>query len=93
MDNRFRDRGPHTVKGLSGREGEFFVCENTDDGVAGFFGAERLRLGIAGTYRGVRGFDASPKSAWDPAFRIGDQDRDGVRAEVITPRWACRCST
>ena len=25
----------------------------------------------------------APKSVWDPAYRIADQDRDGVRAEVI----------
>ena len=37
VDRKFRDRAPHTVKGLSGREGEFFVCENiTPMAVAGF---------------------------------------------------------
>jgi molecular chaperone GrpE len=40
IDKKFRDRAPHTVKGLGGREGEFFVCENvTPMTVAGFFGA------------------------------------------------------
>jgi hypothetical protein len=28
VDRKFRDRAPHTVKGLNGREGEWFVCEN-----------------------------------------------------------------
>ena len=28
-------------------------------------------------------FDEAPKSVWDPSQRIADQDRDGVRAEVI----------
>ena len=27
--------------------------------------------------------DVAPKSVWDPAYRIRDQDRDGVLAEVI----------
>ena len=82
MDNRFRDRAPHTVKGLSGREGEFFVCENiTPMAVAGFFGAGVPSAELP--EHNKRGFDAAPKSVWDPAFRIKDQDRDGVRAEVI----------
>jgi hypothetical protein len=28
IDKKFRGRAPHMVKGLHGREGEFFVCEN-----------------------------------------------------------------
>ena len=40
IDKKFRDRAPHTVKGLHGREGEFFVCENISPiPVAGAFGA------------------------------------------------------
>jgi hypothetical protein len=40
MDKKFRDRAPHTVKNLDGKEGEFFVCENiTPVPVAGFFGS------------------------------------------------------
>jgi len=82
MDNRFRDRAPHTVKGLSGREGEFFVCENiTPMAVAGFFGAGVPSAELP--EHNTRGFDSAPKSVWDPAFRIKDQDRDGVQAEVI----------
>lgn len=82
MDQRFRDRAPHTVKGLSGREGEFFVCENiTPMAVAGFFGAGVPSAELSDHNK--RGFDAAPKSVWDPAYRIKDQDRDGVQAEVI----------
>lgn len=40
MDQRFRDRAPHTVRGHNGQEGEFFLCENiTPTPVAGFFGS------------------------------------------------------
>ncbi len=40
IDKKFRDRAPHTVKGLNGREGEFFVCENISPlPVAAAFGA------------------------------------------------------
>ncbi len=82
MDKKFRDRAPRTVKGLNGRAGEWFVCENIIPmSVAGFFGAgvpspELLE-------HNKKGFDEAPKSVWDPAYRIADQDRDGVRAEVI----------
>jgi predicted TIM-barrel fold metal-dependent hydrolase len=82
MDQRFRDRAPHTVKGLSGREGEFFVCENISPmAVAGFFGAGVPSAELP--EHNKRGFDAAPKSVWDPAYRLKDQDRDGVQAEVI----------
>ena len=82
MDKKFRDRAPRTVKGLNGRAGEWFVCENiTPMSVAGFFGA-----GVPSPElpeHNKKGFDEAPKSVWDPAYRIADQDRDGVRAEVI----------
>ncbi|MBI3303896.1 MAG: amidohydrolase [Deltaproteobacteria bacterium] len=82
IDKKFRDRAPHTVRGLQGREGEFFVCENIKPlPVAGFFGAgvpsEQL------PEHGKKGFEAAPASVWDPAARIKDQDLDGVQAEVI----------
>ena len=82
MDSRFRDRAPHTLKGLGGREGEFFVCENINPmPVAGFFGAGVPSAELP--EHNKRGFDAAPKSVWDPAYRLKDQDRDGVQAEVI----------
>src|SRR5262252_3247296 len=40
IDKKFRDRAPHTVKGLNGKEGEFFICENISSlPVAAAFGA------------------------------------------------------
>lgn len=82
VDRKFRDRAPHTVKGLGGREGEFFVCENiTPMSVAGFFGAGVPSNDLPAHNK--KGFDQAPKSVWDAAYRITDQDRDGVQAEVI----------
>src|SRR5216684_1565166 len=82
VERKFRDRAPHTVKGLGGREGEFFVCENiTPMAVAGFFGA-----GVPSNElpeHNKKSFDQAPKSVWDAAYRIADQERDGVQAEVI----------
>jgi len=50
FEKKFRDRAPRTVKGLNGKEGEWFVCENiTPMLVAGFFGAGGVLAGTAGT--------------------------------------------
>ncbi|MGH8613935.1 MAG: amidohydrolase family protein [Gammaproteobacteria bacterium] len=82
VDQKFRDRAPHTVRGFNGRDGEFFVCENvTPVPVAGFFGAGVPSEALAEHTK--KGFEAAPASVWDPAARIKDQDQDGVQAEVI----------
>jgi predicted TIM-barrel fold metal-dependent hydrolase len=82
MDTKFRDRAPHTVLGLNGREGEWFVCENiTPMSVAGFFGAGVPSQELP--QHNKKGFDQAPKSVWEPSARVADQDRDGVQAEVI----------
>ena len=39
MDKKFRDRAPRTVKGLNGRDGEWFVCENITPMTVRFTGA------------------------------------------------------
>jgi predicted TIM-barrel fold metal-dependent hydrolase len=82
LDQKFRDRAPHTVKGYNGNEGEFFLCENISPiPVAGFFGAGVPSEDLPAHNR--KGFDQAPASVWDPAARVKDQDRDGVAAEVI----------
>ena len=82
LDKKFRDRAPHTVKGYKGRAGEWFVCENiTPMSVAGFFGAGVPSAELP--EHNKKGFDEAPKSVWDASYRIADQDRDGVDAEVI----------
>jgi hypothetical protein len=87
IDKKFRARAPHMVKGLHGREGEFFVCENISPiPVAAAFGAgvpsEQL------PEHNKKGFEAAPASVWDPAARLKDQDLDG-RPRSSTPPWAC----
>jgi predicted TIM-barrel fold metal-dependent hydrolase len=82
IDRKFRDRAPHTEKNLKGREGEFFVCENiTPIQVAGFFGSGKSSEELPEHFK--HGFDAAPKSVWDPAERLKEQDRDGVSAEAL----------
>src|SRR5215510_15307831 len=82
IDKKFGDRAPHTVRGVQGKEGEFFVCENISPvPVAGFFAAGVPAEDLPEYIK--QGFEAAPASVWDPAARIQDQDRDGVSAEVI----------
>src|SRR6266851_3823631 len=82
VDKKFRDRAPHTQKGYDGREGEFFICENIDPvQVAGFFGSGKSAEELPEHIK--RGFDSAPKSVWDPAERLKEQDRDGVNAEAL----------
>ncbi len=82
LEPKFRDRAPRTVKGLNGRAGEWFVCENiTPMAVAGFFGAGVPSQDLPAHNK--KGFEQAPQSVWDPAARLADQDRDGVQAEVI----------
>src|SRR5262252_11167477 len=77
IDKKFKDRAPHTVKGLQGREGEFFVCENISPlPVAGAFGAgvpsEQL------PEHNKKGFESAPASVWDPAARRTEQRAERV---------------
>lgn len=82
MDKKFRERAPHTVQGHNGKSGEFFVCENiTPVPVAGFFGSGKSAEELPQHME--KGFDVAPKSVWDPAERLKDQERDGVSAEAL----------
>jgi predicted TIM-barrel fold metal-dependent hydrolase len=83
LERKFRDRAPHTErKTVNGRDGEYFVCENiTPIPVAGFFGSGKSAEELP--EHSKRGFDAAPKSVWDPAERLKEQDRDGVSAEAL----------
>jgi predicted TIM-barrel fold metal-dependent hydrolase len=89
IDRRFADRAPRVIDEAGGRKGDFFVAEGLRPfPVAGFavagvdpkeFG-EKMQAG----YPGVR------PGAWDPVERLKDQERDGVRAEVLYPSLAMR---
>src|SRR5260370_13731070 len=76
IDKKFRDRAPHTVKGLHGREGEFFVCENISPiPVAGAFGA-----GVAAEQlpqHKKKGVSSTPRSVLAPRDRIKCYDHGG----------------
>jgi predicted TIM-barrel fold metal-dependent hydrolase len=89
IDQRFRDRAPRVIKNFGGREGDFFAAEGLRPfAVAGFAVAgvdpKEFAEKMAGGYPGVR------PSAWDPALRLKDQERDGVLAEVLYPSLGMR---
>jgi len=88
MSRSYRDRAPRTQHMvLEGRDSEFFVCEGVRPvNVSAFFatamGSDGMRPDQV-LERMNRGFEAAPRSVWDPAERLLDQDRDGVAAEVL----------
>jgi predicted TIM-barrel fold metal-dependent hydrolase len=89
VDKRFLDRAPRVIKHAGSREGDFFVAEGLRPfPVAGFAVAgvdpKDFAEKMAGGYPGVR------PSAWDPALRIRDQERDGVSGEVLYPSLGMR---
>lgn len=84
LDRRLRDRAPRVVRDLTGKPGDWFVCEGVEPrsvfaAFAAGVPAEELRD------RSRRGFDAAPPSIWDPGARLKDQDVDGVSGEVLYP--------
>lgn len=82
LDARFRDRAPHIEQGYKGRPGEWFRCENIQPvQVGGFFGSGKSAEELPEHLK--RGFEVAPKSVWDPAERLKEQDRDGVSAEAL----------
>src|SRR2546427_12610796 len=82
IDKKFKDRAPHTVRGVQGKEGEFFVCENISPvPVAGFFAAGVPSENLPEYIK--KGLEAAPASVCDTAARIKDPDLDGLIDVVI----------
>lgn len=78
---RLRERAPHAVHTP---EGDFWI-------------SGRLRNPVGGSVGGYQapdfpsaikaGYEGAPKSVWDPAERLKEQDRDTVAAEVLYSSW------
>jgi predicted TIM-barrel fold metal-dependent hydrolase len=86
LPKRLRDRAPRVVRESlpDGREGEFFMVENLEPaGVAGIMGAGRADMADANRI----GYAGAPRSVWDPAERLKEQDRDTISAEVLYSSW------
>jgi predicted TIM-barrel fold metal-dependent hydrolase len=82
VDPKYRDTAPRIFREADG--GDSFVI----DGIAG-----RIPLGIIAAAgkdprkikRGEVPFEGLHRGGWDPKARLADQERDGVRAEIIYP--------
>lgn len=82
LDKKLRDRAPRVVRGINGKKGDFIVAEGLEPiPIAIFLGAGVKPDVYAQLIE--QGYDACPKSVWEPSERVKDQDRDGVIAEVI----------
>ena len=82
LPRRLRDKAPHTIKTP---EGEFWISgPNLKNPVAGSTGgcqSDDFATAIK------KGYDGAPKSVWDPAERLKEQDSDTVSAEVLYSSW------
>ena len=84
IDPKFRDRAPHIE--IDGKGRTVYVIEGlttripvgTADG-AGMKPSVRRKHILEAT------FETCKRSAWDPAYRLEDQERDGIAAEIIYP--------
>jgi predicted TIM-barrel fold metal-dependent hydrolase len=83
IDPAFRDRAPYVAKDpLVGGEG-FYVegfARPVALGLLAAAGRDPQAIKLTDTT-----FEDLHRSGWDPAYRIADQDRDGVQAEFIYP--------
>jgi predicted TIM-barrel fold metal-dependent hydrolase len=82
IDPKFRDRAPRVVR--HDKVGDVFVIEGMTTpvpmGLLAAAGKEPSKI----TTDGVT-FDELWRSGWDPKYRLADQDKDGVGAEIIYP--------
>src|SRR6201995_2142061 len=82
IDPAFRDRAPR-MKALD-KVGDAFVIEGMSQpvpmGLVAAAGKEPSKIKTMGV-----AFDELWRSGWDPKYRLADQDRDGVGAEMIYP--------
>jgi len=81
IDSGYRDRAPHTVKGYQGQEGEWFVGGSRPNPVSSMFGTGVKGSDLPEFLKNT--FEAAPKSVWDPAERLKEQDIDGIKGEVL----------
>lgn len=82
LDAKYRDHAPRVIESFEGKKGAFFVAEGLRPfPVGGVFGSGKTAEELPEHFR--KGYEAAPKSVWDPAERLKEQDRDGVSAEVL----------
>jgi predicted TIM-barrel fold metal-dependent hydrolase len=82
IDPAWRDRAPHMVS--DEQRGDMFVIPGMSRPIAMGLVAAAGKPSEELTVSGVS-FDELHRSGWDANYRIADQQRDGVAAEVIYP--------
>ncbi len=82
IDKQWRDKAPRMVDG--GEKGDLFVIDGMPRPIAMGLVAAAGKQPDEITESGVR-FDELHRGGWDPAARIGEQEQDGVDAEIIYP--------
>ena len=82
IDARWRDRAPKMVDG--GTKGDLFVIDGMSRPIAMGLVAAAGKPAEEITESGVR-FEELHPGGWDPQARIGEQEQDGVAAEIIYP--------
>jgi len=82
IDPAWKARAPRMVDG--GERGDLFVIDGMDRPIAMGLVAAAGKKPEEITTDGVK-FEELHRGGWDPAARLGDQDRDGVAAEIIYP--------
>lgn len=82
IDPKWRDKAPKMVH--SEEKGDLFVIDGMKRPIAMGLVAAAGKSAEEITETGVN-FDELHRGGWDPAARIGEQDQDGVAAEIIYP--------
>ncbi len=82
IDPSFRERAPHITH--DEKFGDVYVIEGMEKtipmGLVAAAGRDPKDLRMSGAK-----FEELHRSGWDPAYRLADQDRDGVAGEIIYP--------
>ncbi len=82
IDAEWRDRAPRMIH--SKDKGDYFIVEGMKRPIAMGLVAAAGRAPEELAETGSR-FEDLHRGGWDPQARLGDQDRDGVAAEIIYP--------
>ena len=81
---RFGKRTPRVERGGEGQPQAFFLCEDVPPfGIGAFSAADVESADLPAHFR--TGYEKVRPGGYEPAARLRDQERDGVRAEVIYP--------
>ncbi len=82
IDPKWRDKAPRMIN--AGEKGDLFIIDGMKRpiamGLVAAAGKSAEELSEAGVT-----FDELHRGGWDPKARIGEQERDGVAAEIIYP--------